>query len=352
MNQSKGQADDAPQRAMFDLIYGYRGTQLVALAARLEIAERLADGPRAAEELARATHTQPEALYRALRALASLGVFAELDGRRFALTPLSERLQASHPASVRPQALFAGAEAYRAWAELPYSVATGQTGFDHLYGMSHFAWLAEHPDENALFNQVMTAGSPRDVAAVVAAYDFGERGTIVDIAGGQGLLLATILRAQAGLRGVLFDQPHVVASAGATMQEAGVAERCEVVSGDFFARVPPGGDIYILRRIIHDWDDERAIAILRTCAQALGPQGKVALIEQVMPTGPGAGRATSLDMMMLIMTGGHERTAEEYTRLFSAAGLRLTRIIPTQAGPSVIEAQRAVIPPVGEQAMG
>ncbi len=344
MSQSKGQADDAPQRAMFDLIYGYRATQLVALAARLELAERLADGPRSVDELARATQTQPKALYRALRALAGLGVFAELDGRRFALTPLSERLQAGHPESVRPQALFAGAEAYRAWAELPYSVATGQAGFDHLYGMSHFAWLAEHPDENAIFNQVMTAGSARDAAAVVAAYDFGERGTVVDVAGGQGLLLATILRAHAGLRGVLFDQPHVVASAGATMQEAGVGERCEIVSGDFFAGVPSGGDVYILRQIIHDWDDERAIAILRNCAQALGPQGRIAVIEQVMPSGPGkepgAGRAASLDVMMLIMTGGHERTAEEFARLFSATGLRLTRIIPTQAGSSVIEGMR------------
>ncbi|HEX2350169.1 MAG TPA: methyltransferase [Ktedonobacterales bacterium] len=341
MSQSSGQADDAPQRALFDLIFGYRATQLVALAARLEIAERLADGPRSSKELAHATQTQPEALYRALRALASLGVFAELDGRRFALTPLGERLQATHPESVRPAALFAGAEAYHAWAELPYSVATGQTGFDHLYGASHFAWLTEHPEENALFNQVMTAGSPRAADAVVAAYDFGERGTVVDVAGGQGLLLATILRAHTGLRGVLFDLPHVVASAGPTLQTAGVVERCEIVSGDFFAHVPSGGDIYTLRRVIHDWDDERAVAILRNCAQALGPQGRIAVIEQVMPSGPGkgpgAGRAASLDVQMLIMTGGHERTAEEFARLFSAAGLRLTRIIPTQAGPSVIE---------------
>lgn len=331
------QADDAPRQAMFDLIFGYRATQLVALAARLEIAERLADGPLAAEELAGATGTQPEALYRALRALASLGVFEELNGQRFALTPLGERLQAAHPESVRPPALFAGAEAYRAWTELPYSVATGETGFDHLYGMSHFAWLAEHPEENATFNQVMTSNSARDAAAVIAAYDFGERGTVVDVAGGQGLLLAAILRAHPGLRGVLFDQPHVVASAEPTSQAAGVAERCEIVSGDFFERVPPGGDFYTLRQVIHDWDDERAIAILRNCAQAMAPQGRVLLIELVMPEGPSAKRAAYLDMQMLMMTGGHERRGVEFERLFSAAGLRLTRIIPTQAGPSVIE---------------
>lgn len=335
------QPEDVARMALFDLIYGYRATQLVALAARLEIAERLVDGPLTAEELAHATATQPEALYRALRALATLGVFEELDGRRFALTPLSERLQAAHPESVRPHALFAGGEIYRAWAEAPYSVATGETAFDHLFGMSHFAWLAKHPAENDIFNQNMTAGSAQAAAAVVAAYDFGERGTVVDIAGGQGMLLAAILRAHLGLRGVLFDQPHVVASAESTMRTAGVAERCEIVSGDFFERVPPGGDIYTLRQIIHDWDDERAIAILRNCAQALGPAGKVAVIEQVLPDGPGAGRAAFLDMTMLIMTGGHERTAGEFARLFSAAGLRLTRIVPTQAGASVIEGQRA-----------
>lgn len=325
---------------MVDLIFGYRATQLVALAARLEIAERLADGPRSAEELARATGTHSEALYRALRALASLDVFEELDGRRFALTPLGERLQAAHPASVRPQALFAGSEAYRAWAELPYSVATGETAFDHLYGMSHFAWLAEHPAENAIFNQIMTSGSAQNADAVVAAYDFSAGGTVVDVAGGQGMLLATILRANTALRGVLFDQPHVVASAEQTLRGAGVAERCEIVSGDFFERVPPGGDFYTLRQIIHDWDDERAIAILRNCAQALGPRSKVLVIELVMPDGPGAGRAAFLDMQMLMMTGGHERTATEFERLFSAAGLRLTRIIPTQAGASIVEGER------------
>jgi 16S rRNA G1207 methylase RsmC len=187
----------------------------------------------------------------------------------------------------------------------------------------------------------MSAGSVQAAAAIVAAYDFGERGTVVDIAGGQGMLLAAILRAHPGLRGVLFDQPHVVASAGPTMRAAGVAERCEIVSGDFFERVPPGGDVYTLRQIIHDWDNERAIAILRNCAQALAPGGRVAVIEQVLPSGPGAGRAASLDMTMMIMTGGHERTADEFARLFNAAGLRLTRIFPTQAGSSVIEGVRA-----------
>jgi SAM-dependent methyltransferase len=335
------QPDDVARMALFDLIYGYRATQLVALASRLEIAERLADGPQSAEELARATAMQPEALYRALRALATLGVFEELDGRRFALTPLSERLQAAHPESLRPHALFAGGEIYRAWAELPYGVATGETAFDHLFGMSHFAWLAEHPAENAIFNQVMTAGSAQAADAVVAAYDFGAHGTVVDIAGGQGRLLAAILRANPGLRGVLFDQPHVVASAEPTLQAAGVAERCEIVGGDFFEQAPSGGDVYTLCRIIHDWDDERSIVILRNCAQALAPGGRIAVIEQALPDGPGAGRAALLDMTMLIMTGGHERTADEFARLFSAAGLRLTRIVPTQAGSSVIEGVRA-----------
>ncbi len=326
---------------MLNLINGFRISQLVIVVAQLGVADLLAEGPQTVEALAAATHAHPERLYRVMRALAAQGVFAESAGQRFALTPLSDCLRTTQPGSVLPHALFAGGEVYRAYGEMLYSVQTGGIAFEHAFGMSHFAYLAEHPEVNAIFNQQMTLGSTQDASAVVEAYDFSGAREVVDVAGGQGVLLSTILRAHPALRGVLFDQPHVVASAEPFLHAAGVANRCEVVGGDFFVGVPMGGDVYTLRQIIHDWDDEHSVAILRSCAQAMAPDGKVALVEIVMNPNDTTGLGVYLDITMMVMNGGLERTAAEYERLFNAAGLRLTRIIPTAAGSSIIEAVRA-----------
>jgi hypothetical protein len=333
--------NEAPSTAILNMINGFRISQLVFVVAQLGVADLLADGPQAVETLAATTHAQPEQLFRVMRALATQGVFVESAGRRFALTPLSDCLRTTQPGSLRSRAIFAGSEVYRAYGDLLYSVQTGGAAFDHVFGMSHFAYLAQHPEASAIFNQEMTLGSVQDASAVVEAYDFNEARVVVDVAGGQGVLLSTILQAHPALHGVLFDQPHVVASAEPFLRSAGVADRCEVASGDFFVGVPTGGDVYTLRQIIHDWDDDRAVAILRSCAQAMAPDGRVALIELVMNPSDTAAQGVYLDITMMVMNGGHERTAAEYDRLFNAAGLRLTRIIPTASVSSVIEGVRA-----------
>ncbi len=336
-----GSLNDSPRTAMLNMINGFRISQLVIVMAQLGVADLLAEGPQTAEALATATHAQPEQLYRVMRALAAHGVFAESAGRRFALTPLSEYLRTTQPGSVRSHALFSVSEVYRAYGDMLYSVQTGGIAFDHVFGMSHFAYMAQHPEVNAIFNEQMTQGSTQDASAVVESYDFSEARLVVDIAGGQGVLLSAILQAHPALRGVLFDQPHVVTSAEPFLRAAGVADRCEMVGGDFFVDVPTGGDVYTLRQIIHDWDDDRAIAILRSCARAMAPDGRVALIEIVMNQNDTSGLGVYLDITMMVINGGLERTAAEYERLFSAAGLRMTRIIPTAAGSSIIEAVRA-----------
>jgi len=331
----------AAQRQLQHLLNGSRVTQIIAVAARLGIADALADGPKTAEELAAATGAHADALYRVLRALASLNVFEEVAPRRFALTPLAMLLQADHPNSMRAWAIMSGEEPYRAWSDLLHSVMTGAPAFEHVYGAPRFDYLAQHPEASALFNQSMSENSRRAAAAILAAYDFPKAGTVVDVGGGQGILLTSVLRAHLGLRGVLFDQPQVVAEAMPILEDAGMAERCALVGGDFFSSPFPAGDLYLLRRVLHDWDDKRSVAILRQCAQAMAPGGKALGIESVITPGNEASWAKFLDLQMLVMTGGRERTEEEYRQLFAAAGLRLTRTIPTDGEASLLEGERS-----------
>lgn len=334
---SEPTADD--MRRLQFMIHGYRLTQALYVAASLGVADLLGDGPKTADELAAATGANSDALYRVLRALASVGVFAETSEGRFTLTPMAALLRQDHPASLRGMILYAGDEPYRAWGALLPGVMTGDNPFEQVFGAQHFQYLAQHPASNEAFNQAMSASSRQAAMAIVAAYDFAAAGKVVDIAGGQGVLLAAILRAYPALHGVLFDQPHVVADAMPLLEAAGVADRCELASGDFFAAVPPG-DTYTLRHILHDWDDDHCIAILRSCVQALAPGGRVLAIESVIEPGNGPSPAKFLDLMMFVMNGGRERTAEEYRRLFAAAGLTLTRIIPA-AAESLVEGVRA-----------
>ena len=228
-------------------------------------------------------------------------------------------------------------EQYRAWGELLHSVRTGEMAFDHQFGTGYFAYLAQHPEADRVFNEAMTGWTHQLVGAVVDTYDFSPFKTTVDVGGGYGTLLAAILRRNPGARGILFDQPHVVASAEEHLATSGVAARCTAVGGDFFAAVP-AGDAYALAQILHDWDDERCVVIFEQCRRAMSDHGKLLVVELVLPRGDEAFFGKWLDLHMLVLLGGRERTAAEYDALFRAAGFELARVVPTPPGPSVVEA--------------
>jgi len=334
-----------PRQAVDGMIRGYMLSHAVCTAARLGLADRLADGPRACAELAEATGTRAPLLRRLLRLLASAGVFAEVEPGVFALTPEAELLRDT-PGSLRAAALLWGELGTIAWRELTGVVQTGRTGYQLATGLREWEYYAQHPEAGAVFDAAMTAGARVWADAVVAAYDFPATGTVVDVGGGQGALLAAILRARPALRGVLFDAPHVVAAAPAVLAAAGVGDRCTLVGGDFFQALPEGGDVYTLTRILHDYDDERAAAILRTCRRAMAAHGVVLVMDRVIRSGPATRTPESFeahraDVTMMVWTGGLERTAEEFRALFEAAGLRLRRILPTTTGQHLIEATPA-----------
>lgn len=331
----------SPPQQLASLVTGYWISQAISVAAKLGLADLLKDGPRSADDLARTTATHPRALYRLLRALASVGVFAEEERQRFALTPLADCLRSDVPGSQRAMAITAGEEHYHAWGELLYSVRTGQTGFAKLYGMPIFDYLAQHPEQAKLFDETMVGVHGRETGAMLEAYDFSGIGVLADIGGGNGSLLSAVLRQYPSLRGLLFDLPGVADRARANLAAAGLADRCQVVGGNFFQAVPAGADAYLLRHIIHDWDDEQSTRILRNVHAALGADGKVLLVESVIPPGNEPFFGKLLDLTMLVLPGGQERTREEYETLFAAGGFRLTRIVPTRAEVSVIEGQKA-----------
>jgi SAM-dependent methyltransferase len=327
------------------MVTGYYISQAIYVAAKLGIADRLTDGPHSSAELAHATGTHPPSLHRLLRLLASAGVFAELDDGRFALTPIGSYLQTETPGSLRAVALqFAGPWHSRGWSDLLYSIQTGEIAFDHLFGMGIFPYLTQHPEDAAIFDAAMTAFSTQTAAAVVTAYDFSPFRTIVDVGGGHGALLRAILQATPAARGILFGLPHVVEGAKKQIEAAGLAERCAVVGGDFFASVPSGGDAYIFSVVIHDWNDEQSGTILKNCHRAMSPQGKLLLVELVLPArldqSPMSQIIAGNDVNMLVHTGGRSRTEAEFRALFAAAGFELTRIIPTQGWASVVEGIR------------
>lgn len=329
----------APAQALLRMISATWIAQAIYAAATLGIADLLISGPQSPEGLAERTDTHPRALYRVLRALASVGVFTEGDDGRFGLTPLAELLRSDSPDSLRPFAIMMGSEwAWRSWGEIMYSVRTEKPAFEQIYGSSLFAYYAENPEAARIFSEGLTSRSRPENAAVVAAYDFSGARTVVDVAGGQGSLLAAILAANPTARGVLFDLPHVIAMARRTFENAGLAERCELAGGDFFAAVPAGGDIYMLKKVIHDWDDAQAPAILRTCRAAVPAHGRLLLIELVIPSGNAPSFGKLLDLLMLVYPGGRERTEAEHRNLLGSAGFRLERVIPTASTVSIVEA--------------
>jgi hypothetical protein len=311
------------------LLGGYRVSQAMYVAVTLGIPDLLAGGPRDSDDLARATGAQAGALSRVLRLLAGVGLFEEVAPRRFALTALGSGLRADAVGTMRPTVLMQLDTAkWAAWGHLLYAVQTGEIAFEHLYGKRYFDYLAERPDEMAIFQQAMTTNTARSGEDIVRGYDFSGIRRLVDVGGGQGLLLATILKAHPEMRGVLYDRAGVVAGASAVLEAAGVAERCEVVAGDFFSSVPEG-DACILRQIIHDWNDADAGRILTNCRRALGGAGKVLVVERAIAADAReALPVLQLDLHMLVMHGGRQRTDDEYRALFDSAGLQMTRVVP------------------------
>ena len=334
---------ESPARTLRRLANGYQVSQAIHVAATLGVADALADGPRSANELASVTGSHPEALYRVLRALAALGVLHEDPARTFALTEVGECLRTDAPEPVAGWAAFVGRPAHwQSWGHLLHSVRTGENAFRDLHGQDVWQFRETHPEEQAFFDAAMTAGTRAANAALLERFDFGSFGTLVDVGGGQGALLAAVLGAHPSLRGVLFDLPQVVAGAQPLLAAAGVSDRCRVVAGSFFESVPEGGDAYVLKAIVHDWEDDDATRILESCRRAIRPDGTLLVVERLLAP-PNEGAEVKLgDLNMLVGPGGRERTLEEFAHLFERAGFRLGSHTPTRVGFSVIAAQPRV----------
>jgi hypothetical protein len=339
MNPSESTGEDAsPAAALHRLAVSFWLSQSLYVMAKLRVADQLGDGPRTVTELAAAVGADASSLYRVMRALASVGVFTEPAPRRFALTPMGSYLQSGVAGSLHAQFLTINELDWQPWSHLLHSVRTGETAFDRQHGMGLFEYLEQNPDVGKMFDESMTGFVTENGLAVASAYDFSRFSTVIDVGGGRGALMTAILQASPATRGVVFDRPAVVEGARQAIAAAGLADRCECVGGDFFASVPPGGDVYILTSIIHDWDDERSVAILRTCRQAMRPTSRLLLVEMIIPPGDTRSYAKLLDLEMLVLAGGRERTEAEYRDVLAHAGFRMLRIVPTRSSSSVIEA--------------
>lgn len=332
--------DDTSAAVMLRMAVGGWVSQAIYVAAKLGIADLLQNGPRTSEQLARSTQTHAGALHRVLRALASFEIFSEDDAGRFGLTPLAQQLRSTESGSLCAYAVMLGEpEHWRVWGDLLHSVRTGQPAFDHVFAMSQFQYFAAHPEAGRLFNEGMTSRSRQENAAIIAACEFERFPTVVDIGGGEGSLLAGVLTSTARTRGILFDLPYVVASARMKFAGTQEAQRCAFVEGDFFNAVPPGAHAYILKKVIHNWDDERALSILKSCAAAMSRDARLLLIEPVVPSGNQPSFNKLLDLQMLVWTsGGRERTEVEHSALLQMAGLRIDRVVATATPLHVIEA--------------
>lgn len=329
-----------PPIALMEMATGHFVSQAVYVAAKLGLADLVADGGKTAAELAVAAGANPSALYRLLRMLASRGVFVEDAQGRFEQSPLSACLRAG-AGSLRAPVILWNEEQYRAWGDVLQSVKTGEAAFNRVFGTGWFSYVERHAETAAIFNAAMTGWTAQLSAAVVQAYDFSPFGGIVDVGGGHGALLIAILKAFPGVRGVVFDTDSVVLGAKRQVESEGLLIRCDVTAGDFFRSVPPGGDAYILSQVLHDWDDEQCVAILRNCHGAIAEGGRLLVIETVITPDAKSSFATLSDLHMLVVTGGRERTEAEYGKLFAQAGFRLTNVVPTRSPASVIEGLRA-----------
>jgi hypothetical protein len=337
--------DDSRIPMLQQLIFGFFPSAVLSVAVRLRIPDLVADGPRSSDDLAATTDTHPPSLYRLLRALAYLGILEETDPGHFGLTDMGALLRSDVPGSmVATTQLFCGEGVWRSWGDLMAGVQTGRPSFERGIGLDPFAEFAQNAEASRNFNRAMSEGTLREAPAIIGTYDFTQSSTLVDIGGGDGALLASILAATPGLQGILFDTGPGLAESGERLRALGVDDRCEVVEGDFFDTVPAGADAYIMKSVIHDWDDDRCVTILSNCRQAMKAHGKVLIVEPVVP---GTVKPSFVllgvmmsDLNMLLNTGGKERTEEEFASLLGAADLELTGVsrVPKPSTLSVIEA--------------
>lgn len=341
-------AGTPPALLLRRLIGSYRITHAIKAAAQLGVADHLGDRPRSAAELAARLDVYPQALYRLLRTLVGIGLLADAGDGLFTLTPVGACLRSDAPDGMRAWALCEGAEYYQsAWMNLPHAIRSGETAFEHTHGETFYQYLARRPETGHGFSQAMLDYARLIATAVVAGYDFAGVRRVVDIGGSHGHLLRAILNAHPTVSGVLFDRPAVIERAGESIRDAGLAGRAELAAGDFFESLPPGGDLYILSRILMDYDDDASVRLLQNCRRAMTPNGRVLIVQLLMPEqgGDDAARgqlfeAAVSDLNMLVLTGGRERTEGEYRTLLGRAGFRLARVVPSRALVSLIEGER------------
>jgi hypothetical protein len=331
---------ETPTMVLRRLVNGYQVTQAIHVAATLGIADLLRDGPRGSDELAAATGSHAPSLQRVLRALASVGVLHEEEDGAFALTEVGACLRSDAAEPVGGWAAYVGLPShFAAWSHLLHAVRTGENAFRSVHGTDVWDYRSTHPDDGVVFDWAMTDITQRANRQLLEAHDFGDVGMVIDVGGGHGALVAALLVAYPAMRGLVFDQPHVVAGARAVLEAAGVADRCEIVGGSFFDAVPAGAHAYVLKAILHDWEDADALRILRRCREAIGPDGALLVVERELgePNENPDGKFSDLNMM--IGPGGRERTREEFAALFAASDFALERVAPTAIGLHVFEAR-------------
>jgi copper chaperone CopZ len=319
------------------LVSGAYVSGAVSCVAQLGIADILEVGPKSAAELATQVKADASALYRLMRATASVGVFAEGPDGKFSQTPESAVLRSDANPSLRAMAIMHGHEWHmRGWEQLEYCVKTGKTAIEKVYGMPIFEYLKQHPTEGKVFNDAMTSFSMMDSPAVVDAYSFEGINSIVDVAGGHGLLLAKILEKQPGMRGTLYDLPEVMEGAKNGPLK-NLMDRCTLQSGDMFSAVPAGADAYIMKHIIHDWPDDKCVSILKACRKSVNAGGKLLVVDSVIQPGNDFAPGKFLDLQMLVAAGGRERTEKQFSEIFAASGWKLNRVIPMRTPESIVE---------------
>ena len=333
------------EQIVSDLITSYSLSQIIYVCAKLGVFDVLAEGEKSSEELAAIVQAHPGTLYRFLRGLACTGLLQEERKNVFALTSRGRHLLSDDPRSLYMGALMCGEEQYRAWGEALYTAKTGKPAFDHIYGVPAFDYLSLQSAAGQVFHATMASSAARERAAVLATYDFSACEKIIDVGGGDGTLIASLLQRYPGLRGALFDLSAVVEKAEQTLQTYGVTDRCDVISGNFFESIPAHYTVYIFSRVLHDWDDEHALKILQKCRESIPCHARILIIERIMPDHPIHGgevdrstfKAIMNDLNVLIMTGGRERSSEDFAGLLIEAGFRLARTLSTTYATSILE---------------